>query len=381
MRLADHMLAAAGTLYDLGGFATFMRPYIKSAERFEVADDVARAAGDLVYSRPSCLAAALPLCRLPYETLWIEYRGGLGPKQGRRTFDSAPVPCKQGVLIESMPGGQTGFMTVAWLHKPDNGDEDMPGPAVNISPISIYFDWREDGDVRSIVRQAHDAIIKAIPHEHGRQLVEFYREAIEKKWVNYANTDAIQHLFTGSRAWDKFVGNAREIEAMMVLDRHAMPGISPHGAGLIAFILSRVTPSEVLEFMLKWEADVQGEGAWVQCFLAMLNTKNPCVEHEAVDITRLNKSRRKLGRTEFLPYRRTRLALSRSQARIATARGIDREAARAHLVRGHFKIRATGVFWWSSFLRGDAAKGSAMREEYIIGVTEREHPKDEQVRR
>jgi hypothetical protein len=372
------MLAAAGTLYDLGGFATFMRPYIKSAERFEVADDVARAAGDLVYSRPSCLAAALPLCRLPYDTMWIEYRGGLGPKQGSRKFDNAPVPSKQGVLIESMPGGQTGFMTVAWLHK---ADCDHVESAVNISPISIYFDWRKDGDVREIVRGAHEMIIKAIPSEAGRELVGIYREAIEKKWANYANTDAIQHLFTGSRAWDKFIDNTREIEAMKVLDHHAIPGISPHGAGLIAFILSRVTPEEVLEFMLKWEADVQGEGAWVQCFLAMLNTKNPCVEHEAIDITRLNKSRRKLGRAEFLPYRRTRLTLSRAQARMAAAHGIDREAARAHLVRGHFKIRRTGVFWWSSFLRGDAAKGSEKREEYIIGVTKREHPQDKQIRR
>jgi hypothetical protein len=56
--------------------------------------------------------------------------------------------------------------------------------------------------------------------------------------------------------------------------------------------------------------------------------------------------------------------MSRSQARIAAARGIDREAARAHLVRGHFKIRRTGVFWWSSFLRGDAGKGELKRQEY-----------------
>jgi hypothetical protein len=360
------MLAAAGTLYDLGGFATFMRPFLKKAERFEVSDDVARAAGDLVYSRPSCLAAALPLCRLPYDSMWIEYRGGLGPKAGRRTFDHAPVPCKQGVLIESMPGGQTGFMTVAWMHKAEDEDLDLDLEyAINISPIAIYFDWRENGDVREVVRWAHDSLINNVP-EHARDLVECYREAIEKKWLQYVSTDAVQHLFTGSRAWDKFTGNAREIEAMKVLDRHAMPGISPHGIGLIAFIMSRCTPEEILKFMLQWEADVQGEGAWVQCFLAMLNTKNPCVEHEAVDLTRLNKSRRKLGRTEFLPYRRTRLALSRSQARIAAARGLDREAARAHMVRGHFKIRRTGVFWWSSFLRGDVSTSATPRAEYKV---------------
>jgi hypothetical protein len=368
VRLSDHILAARGTPVDIGGFATFMRPFIESAECFEVADDVARAAGELVYSRPSSLAAALPLCRLPYETMWIEYRGGLGTgpgtSPGGRTFDGAPVPAKQGVLVESMPGGQTGYMTVAWLHKYDEGGRDVIEHAVNISPIGIYFDWREDGDVREIVRSAHRTIIEAIPDEGARSIVDAYRQVIESKWMHWADSTTIQHLFTGSRSWDKFVGNPREIEAMKVLDRHAMPGISPHGTGLIAFILSRTKPNEIRDFVTKWEADVQGEGAWVQCFLAMLNSKNPCLEHELVDMTRLNKSRRKLGRAEFLPYSRTRLAMSRSQARIAAARGSDRETARAHLVRGHFKIRRTGVFWWSPFLRGDTSKGELKRQEY-----------------
>jgi hypothetical protein len=365
VRLSDHILAARGSLFDIGGFATFMRPWIERAERFEVTDEVARAAGELVYSRPSSLAAALPLCRLPYETMWIEYRGGLGSgpgtSPGGRIFDGAPVPAKQGVLVESMPGGQKGFMTVAWLHKYDRG---LEVNGVNISPVGIYFDWREDGDVREIVRSAHQTIIEAIPDEGARSIVDAYRQVIESKWMHWADTTSIQHLMTGSRSWDKFVGNPREIEAMKVLDRHAMPGISPHGTGLIAFILSRTNPDEMRDFMTKWEADVQGEGAWVQCFLAMLNSKNPCVEHEVMDLVKLNKSRRKLGRAEMLPYSRTRLAMSRSQARIAAARGIDREAARAHLVRGHFKIRRTGVFWWSPFLRGDASKGELKRQEY-----------------
>jgi hypothetical protein len=365
MRLADDMLAARGTLNDIGGFAAHMAPWIETAERFEVADEVARAAGDLIDSRPSSLVAALPLCRLPYETMWVEYRGGLGKDGGvgRRKFDDAPTPSKQGVLIESMPGGQTGFMTVAWVHTCDAIEH-----AVNISPISIYFDWRENGNVRNIIHRAHNLIISSIPDPIMRDLVGLYRQKLESKWMT-ADMAAIRATFTGRDRWEDF-RDAREIEAMKTLDRHMMPGISPHGTGIIGFVLARGNAKEIQQFMLKWEADVQGEGGWVQCFLAMLNTKNPCVEHEAVDLTRLNKARRKNGRSQFLPYRRTRLALSRSQARIAAARGIDRESARQHLVRGHFKIRktktGTGVFWWSSFLRGDASKGAIKREEYEI---------------
>jgi hypothetical protein len=358
------MLVAAGGLADIGGFAKNMEPWIKRAQRFEVTDEVARAAGDLIYSKPSSLAAALPLCRLPYETMWIEYRGGLGAATtGNRDFDNAPTPWKQGVLIEAMPGGQTGFMTIAWMH---SYDDETIEHAVNISPVSIYFDWREEGDVREIIRMAHGAILKSIKNPHLRDLVDLYRVSLETKWHGRADTTAIQATFTGRRSWgENFSDNARETEAMRTLERHMLPGISPHGVGIIGFVLSHGKTQEIRNFMLKWEADVQGEGGWVQCFLAMLNTKNPCVEHEAIDLSRLNKSRRKNGRHEFLPYSRTRLALSRSQTRIAAARGIDRQTARMHLVRGHFKLRGGNLYWWSPFMRGDASKGELKREEYM----------------
>ena len=31
--------------------------------------------------------------------------------------------------------------------------------------------------------------------------------------------------------------------------------------------------------------------------------------------------------------------------------------ARAHFVRGQFKCRRTGIFWWTPFIRGDKALG------------------------
>jgi hypothetical protein len=97
----------------------------------------------------------------------------------------------------------------------------------------------------------------------------------------------------------------------------------------------------------------------------MLNSKNPVVEHHEVDMTGLNRQRRRRGRPEFLPYKKTRLAMSRSQYRIAGARGVDRETARQHLVRGHFKIRKSGVYWWSPFLRGDASR-AVKRQGYEV---------------
>jgi len=374
MRLADHFLAAAGTISDIGGFASHMQGAIREAQRFEVADEVAKAAGALIHSRPSTLVAALPLCRLPYDVMWLEYRGGLSSADPR-AFDGAPVPWKQGVLVEAMPGSQVGFITVCWMHMVDietatkYGDPEWLHP-VNISPVAVYFDWRKDGNVHNVVRRAHRVIdnhLEKNNHE-TRAYYNLFREHLERKWLtDWAGDEAkVNAVFTGRTGWDGLAGIPREIEAVRELDRHMVPGISPHGVGLIAALLQAVKGNELTNLLLKWEADMQGEGGWMQCLLAMLNSRNPVVEHTPVDLTKLNKSRRKSGKAEFLPYVKTQLTMSRSQQRIAKAHGIDREAARQHLVRGHFKIRRTGVYWWAPFLRGDARKGAVERQEYEV---------------
>lgn len=365
MRLADYLLAARGTIPDMGGFATSMGPVIAKAQRFEISDDVARAAGELLQSRPSTLAAALPLCRLPYETMWLEWKGGLGT-ENHRGEDAAPTPHRQGMLIETPPfpglQGQVGHMTAAWVH---THYPELPA-AVNTSPIAVYFDWRADGDVREVIRLSHQSILESWEGYPWHPVLKIYVDLLTEHWCKISSPEAVSHFFTGMDKWRKFATSPAEIEAIRFLDHHMLPGLSPHGVGLASIILVKASAAELRHFMTNWQADIQGEGSFVECFLAMLNSKTPCVEHEAADLSRLNKARRKSGKPEFLPYTKTRLAMSRSQARIAQARGLSREAARQHMVRGHFKIRRSGVYWWSSFLRGDASRGTVERQEYDV---------------
>jgi hypothetical protein len=35
---------------------------------------------------------------------------------------------------------------------------------------------------------------------------------------------------------------------------------------------------------------------------------------------------------------------------------------RAHFVRGHFKARKSGVFWWSPHARGDLSRGMVAKD-------------------
>lgn len=373
MRLADHFLAACGSLADLGSFASLMAPVIRQAQRFEIADEVATAVHGLVDSRPSTLAAALPLCRLPYSTMWLEWRGGLGPRQRP---DGPPVPTRQGALIQSIQG-QVGFMTFGWIHhEGSDAENDALGieHQVNISPIAIYFDWRRDGNVSECIRMMHDSISDTIGKaEIVRACFDSYRENFERRYLKTKAWDSGSALqfFTKSRpSWAKLADSKRELEALEELDRHLGAGLSPHGVGMIATVMQvtmeRNAADTFRHFVTGWERDVQSEGTFVECFLAMLNSRNPVVEHTTPDLTKLNKHRVRKGKAPFLPYNKTRLAMSRSQANVARARGIDHETARLHLVRGHFKIRRTGVYWWSDFWRGDPTKGGVERREYDV---------------
>jgi hypothetical protein len=95
-----------------------------------------------------------------------------------------------------------------------------------------------------------------------------------------------------------------------------------------------------------------------------MNSRN-AIEHRDVDLSGLNKARIKRGRPAFVPYQTTHLRLSQAQTRAFRAGLLTREQAGWHSVRGHFKVRKTGVYWWSPFGRGDPAK-LVQRQEYSV---------------
>jgi hypothetical protein len=228
MTLADHILAARGSEFDLCGTASNVGRYLARAERFEMSDEVVRACMDLVQSRPSTLNAALPMCRLPFDTMWIEYRGGMaGPNN--RDPERAPTPTRQGFLIESPAGdsdmrGQVGFATLGWVHtKLSDGSQD----AINISPFSIYFDWRPDGDVRRVIRSMHADMLERIP-PNARDYLAILIESFERRFVTgFTSADEMRRFFVMRHGWQKICQRSER-------GRSATPGPPLHAARHIA---------------------------------------------------------------------------------------------------------------------------------------------------
>jgi hypothetical protein len=357
MTLADDILAASGGPLDLCGVLTSLGGVIKNAQRFRLTDEVARTCGDLAYSKPSTLNAALPLCRLPYSTIWIENRGGLG--RYLNTDPGRPVPLRQGVLVEST-GAQTGVMTITWAHRVEQDDLDLD-IAPSYSPFAIYFDWRTDGDVSDFVNATHARLLR---EADGDKYIALIIEGIGKRFnADHSYAWTFEAMKKHGPEMALHAKDPKEVEAIREGKRHLSVGISPHAATFLRIAVRTTPPQEIPKIFTSWLSDVAGEGPFVECFLAMLNSKNPCLAHTDIDLTRLNKSRTKKGRSALLSHVETRLHMSRGYLNRARAAGLTREQARGTTVRGHFKVRRTGVFWWSEFDRGDQTR-RVERKEY-----------------
>lgn len=374
MRLSDHLMLERGTERDIGGIVTKTCAAILEAERFELTDDVARACYNLTRSRPTSLLAAMPLVRAGFRKLWIEWRGGIVSEmdmtKNRRDQEWAPDPIKQGCLVETDANGQLGTMTFAWLHK---GKPELSGEAlytpVNIAPLGILFNWKEDANV-------HDDAQRIFLEQHTLDEItpEFALERILlTRYLRPKSDDELRnHMERSSfHNWGKLAHKPQERYALKEIEKHAMPFVSPKVRGFFKWCAEMAMESQrgMETFLndivsLSWEPDIEGEGPFIETVIAMMNSRN-AVEHRPVDLKALNKSRAKRGRPTFLSYRTTHLRLSQAHTRAFRAGLMSREEAGEHTVTGHFKVRKTGVYWWSEFKRGDPAR-PITRKEYKV---------------
>ncbi len=351
MILADDILAAAGGPDDLGGMIASIAGSIRQAERMVLADDVAEAGYQLIQSRPASMLEALPLCRFPYERLWLEWNGDASRRAGwaldpwierqKPVAERTPrhTPLRIGCLIESEPGGQRGARTWAWQHR---------NRAISVGGVGVMFDYSAGGDV-------FQWGLSKLEDPRQKEMLAALARPLED--------DRLTELMTeGKRAWSKIAGDERERTALRALGRHHTHWISPHAHGAIA-LLEQGDPIVGRRLFEGWMGDISGEAPFIDAVMIMLNSRN-ALEREEQDLTRLNRARVKANRTPFLSHSVTRLHLSKARQRDALASGMSRADMRSHLVRGHFKIRRTGVYWWSPFVRGRGA--AAPRAHYRV---------------
>jgi hypothetical protein len=104
--------------------------------------------------------------------------------------------------------------------------------------------------------------------------------------------------------------------------------------------------------------DWAGEPWFWLAVMALLNAKNGASSEFRPAPAKLNKSRAERGKPPLVDYHQLTLRIG-PRARAEAGAGHSRSGHRAHTVRGHFKIRKTGIYWWRPFIRGEVAEGFA----------------------
>ena len=322
MMLADHIIQSAKNPKGMNPFFTDFGKAVAAAVPFEIEPDVGRIAHAVQQSDGKRLLAIHEFCRVPFKSSWFEWVGpsasfGTTIKSDARTEETAPRPDRCGALVEVLDDDMSAAMvSFAWSHKQYG---------VNVSPYSFLFDWAGKNRIPKVAsKMALDDIRKAFP-----------------KHKNDSDDD-LNRL----EARAEVLPNPRLVKLWMAVEARGAEYLEAFKANAIS--------------------DCEGEGGFVEGLLATLNSRNLSSVSEPCDMSKINKARRRMGRPELLSFRTVRLSLSR---------GVERRRGQGtgdplplHMVRGHFKVRKSGIYWWSPFWRGDAAIGVVSRSGYQVAA-------------
>jgi len=326
--LADEILAAVNSPVDrvYTGAISALGIAIRQAKRFDLVPGVIVTANTVSSSSITAQLRALPLCRLPFEFVWMEWPGAdpvYDAFQDDNATAAAPRPHRMGVLIHTDESRQKGSMTFAWSHRQHG---------INACPLACFFDWRADGaKVEDVI---HDLF-----RQSGRTEDDLRRTIIEQDRSLPQMKGSSESDVINSRSRFGFnISPAFRSWAGATVQRHgALPGPG--------------TPEWKM-----WTSDIRGEPGIVRSILLLLNSRNLTHGEDVPAPERLNRQRAKTGKLPLLGHTKIRIKLSRALQQRA-GEGRQREASRLHAVRGHFKVRASGVYWWSDFIRGDPTRG------------------------
>jgi hypothetical protein len=331
--LADEILAAANSTADrmYVGAISALGIAIRQAKRFDLTPGIVVTAHTVSTSSHAAQLRALPLCRLPFEFTWLEWPGADPVYDAFRVPNSAPTPHRMGVLIHADETRQKGSMTFAWSHRQDG---------INACPLACFFDWRPNApDVDDVSRNFF--------RQSGRSEDDLRRQIVaESQGLPQAKGSSEADLVDDRSRFGFNISPAFKFWAEALMQRQgSLPGPSSREWDM-------------------WTSDIRGEPGIVRSILLLLNSKNLTHAEESPAPERLNRQRAKAGKLPLLGHTKIRIKLSRALQQRA-GQGGQREVSRLHAVRGHFKIRASGVYWWSDFMRGDPARGD-VRGTYKI---------------
>jgi hypothetical protein len=333
--LADDLIATAGSADDrtFGGAFTLFAKSLRVAQRFDLSPDVMRSAFTVAHSPIGGQLRALPLTKLPFRLTWFEWPGGFAGDPSTRTDCHAPVPKRLGALVETDASLQRGSIMYAWRHTDDHRGEQ----GANICPIAVTFDWRAEP--------------APLPDLSGAEL--WGQGKPEEWWREQAE---IFPRLRGAAPGDILDDHRRFGMIINPMMQKFMDYAEAHSGKGYTALLDAAT------------LDIKGEPVLLRAALMLMNSRNLASHEKRPAPPRLNAARARRGKAPLLDYTHVHIRLTRALGQRAGMAADPRAPARLHLVRGHFKIRAGGIFWWAPHARGHAFQGEVKTQHHSVAL-------------
>jgi hypothetical protein len=317
--LADEIIALRGGFEDrlTGGGFKELGDQIKQAQRFDLSADVMRSARTIMQSPLDTQLRALNLCRLPFAETWFEWPGGFTGEAAERPWTE--VPKRMGALVRCERSLQRGSIVWAWFNRK---------AGFNICPLALTFDWRAEPEpLKDITRRT---------------------DLDEATWRR------LGEQFPRARSSSR--------EALIEENRRFGVIMCPLTRGLMTTASIAGVSVNILRMA---EKDIEGEGPLLRAAIMLMNSRNLSEAVPRPAAVKLNRSRVKSGKAPLLDYTHIQIRLTRALGMRAAMAADPRAPSRLHLVRGHFKVRRTGVFWWSPHPRGHAERGEVNQARHV----------------
>lgn len=315
------------------------RERLAKAAIFVLDPQASAMAANVAFSKPSSIIACLPFIKqLPFETIWIEFENNqvsrvmskLGSENARRPdhvfFDRCGflLRIEDGVLLMDYVNRQKleGTDTAADL-VPIQGRFDVGRPSEAYSFPSAF---------KSLFRRPTDP--QSIANQSGK--VRKHMQVVDRDFGESAANEELRMRFSAvahpdhDRLWQSL---ALHFPQSMIEQKQ-----EEFSTDMFRFFTQQILPA-----------------------LILLNCRN-AVDREVVPApAKLNKARIAKGRPPIGEYHLVRMHLTPQKRRLYQTRGISTSISDGGVVIGHFKIRASGIYWWSPHWRGPMGGGSPTR--------------------
>jgi hypothetical protein len=291
---------------------------LKGCPRFLFDDTAIRTAVELTLGRPKVLREAMAHLTIPYPKIWVEWPEA-GREKLRQTFSidsyeypNRPLPTRLGFLLETDESGRKGQVTWVW-----SNHFIKKGEPPNVGPISAFFD------------------------------LDFnYSKLVSPTFVNSFLDANLAHIWKDNKI---------QLEALLSIWDTAYHQPSEWGARFLRIPSPDSPYGSVDSRVANFYADVYGEYIMVWSCLLLLTSSRKIVELEEVDMSQLNKIRRRMDKPQRLDHTTVSLYINRDNVihKQGVPLGFERKSPRIHMVGSYLNRRGDKHWIVQPFWRGE----------------------------